>query len=452
MNEHERHLLQRVQDAVAASGYSFSELFDDPVNANVTPPPADPAAQAAYDRAFNLLYVDGTDYNDQGQPVTVKVESPLYRNYKNKKSLYNAKLAAYLTNFLNYDLSKPDDARKWSILAPTLQAEVDIAYGDFQAASPGVVETAVNTLGQHEASSLATIFARARQIYQQTQKGGANGGPNWHQCDAFPGNWFADSAAANFWAISVNSQSFRLNESSRFTSWSAGGSAGWGLWRVGASASSTSQSYSMSTETTGIKISFKIGRIEIRRRWMNPALFSLSGWSVAGRGAGGYSNGQASGNSGVFPLLPTAFLVARDIQISGSWSTSDLQTASQSFSSRGSVGWGPFSLSGSYSNSSSSRRFNSTFDGTTITVPGIQIIGWISAIQPFSPPSGGPSGQPMPQYGSGREAHRNPYYNAGWAAASEPSTASAPPNAAPEPASAPTPAASLPKSIWTSAE
>ncbi len=159
MDDNDKRLLKLVHEAILASGYSVEEFYGEAVNANVTPlpvdavvPPVDPAAQAAYNRAFNLLYV----------------ESPLYRNYKNKKSLYNAKLATYLTNFLKYDVSKPEDARKWSILAPTLQADVDIAYDDFQAASPGVVETALNTLGQYEASTLATIFARAKQLAERS--------------------------------------------------------------------------------------------------------------------------------------------------------------------------------------------------------------------------------------------------------------------------------------------
>ena len=445
--------------AYASSGNSVDQLYGEVVNANVSPPAVDPAAQAAYNRAFDLLYVDGNDFNDQGQQVTVKVESPLYRNYKNKKSLYNAKLTAYQLNFLNYDLSKPADQRKWSILAPTLRAEVDIAYGDFQAARPGVVETALATLGQYEASSLASIFTRARQIYEQTKKGSGIGNPDWHHCEAYPGNWFADSAAPNFTGLTISSASFRLNESSRFTSWSAGGSVGFGLWSVGASASSTSQSYSLSTESSNISISFLMGRIEIRRRWLNPSLFSLRGWSVAGRGAGGYSNGQSTANSGVFPLLTTAFIVARDIKISGTWGSSDLQLASQSTSASASVGWGPFSLSGSYRSGSSSRRFSSTFDGTTITVPGVQIIGWISAIQPFSPPSGGPSGQPLQPSGlAGGELkpRRNPFHPLATSGAGDSVGYYDFPAAAPEasPAAelpaAPTP--SLPNSIWTSAE
>jgi len=49
-------------------------------------------------------------------------------------------------------------------------------------------------------------------------------------------------------------------------------------------------------------------------------------------------------------------------------------------------GWGPFSVSGGYSKSSSSKKFASEFDGTTISNPGLQIIGWVCSVVPNSPP------------------------------------------------------------------
>lgn len=388
----------------------LDQLYGEIVDANVAPPPPDPAGQAAYEKALSILQADGTDFDDQGRQITVKVDSPFYVNYKNKSAAYNAALTSYLTNFLQYDLSKPDQARKWSILAPVLQAPVDQAYRDLQSARPGVIETAVATVGQYQQSSLASIFANARQIYTQTRRGSLNGdGTFWHVCQAFPGNWFAESAAANFSQITLTSRSLRISEDSHYSSYGAGGGVNFGLWRVGAGVSSQSQQYDMSSDTSDMTVSFSFGRIEIRRRWLNQSLLSLHGWSTAGRAPGDYSNGNPDDNPGAFPLLPTSFIVARDIKISANWGHTDLHTASQSTSVDASVGWGPFSLSGSYSNSSSTRRFNSQFDGTTITVPGIQIVAWVNAINPFCPPTGGPPSQPETRRLQVPAKRHNPY-------------------------------------------
>ncbi|WP_369211863.1 hypothetical protein [Streptomyces flavofungini] len=378
--------------AYAVGGVSTDTVYGEIVRANVNPPPPDPDGQKAYDKAFNLLFVDGQDFDQDGLPVTVKVDSPLYRNYKNKFQIYNAALLSYTTNYLQFDLSKPEDQRKWAILAPVLRAPVDLAYQDLQAASPGVVESALATLGQYQQSSIAGTFSRARQTYTQTRRGSlVDANIFWHLCEAFPGNWFAESAAANFTALTLQSSRLRLNEESRFSRYGVGGGVNLGVWRVGAAGTTERTQYSLNTETSNMTISFRFGRIEIRRRWLDTSLTSLRGWSTAGRRPGDYSTGEVNDkNEGIFSLLPTAFIVARDIKISADWGSTDLQRATQSTSIRSSVGIGPFSLSGSYQNSSSTRRFASSFDGTTLTVPGAQIIAWLSSVIPFSPPTDGP--------------------------------------------------------------
>ena len=54
------------------------------------------------------------------------------------------------------------------------------------------------------------------------------------------------------------------------------------------------------------------------------------------------------------------------------------QQEKSSFSAGGSVGWGPFSLGGSYSRAKGSSSFNSTSNGQSITVPGMQIIAFVN--------------------------------------------------------------------------
>jgi hypothetical protein len=297
-----------------------------------------------------------------------------------------------------------------------------VAWGQLQAARPGVIETALATMGQYQQSSRAAIFARARQVYEMTRRGSLfDPSLFWHHCQAFPANWYAASAADNFTQLTIESRKVRISEDSRFSSYGAGGGVNFGLWRVGAGASHERRQYDLSADTSNLTISFRFGRVEIRNRWLNQALFSLNGWSVAGRTPGGYSDGTVTTNAGVFPLLRTAFIVVRDVRISANWGHTDLSIASQATSVNASVGWGPFSLSGNYSNTSSSRKFNSSFDGTTLTVPGIQIMAWLSSVVPFSPPTGGPPAQPPARMLGGRRprgTHYNPHAypvdSAGW--------------------------------------
>jgi hypothetical protein len=116
----------------------------------VDPPPPGPAVKEAFDKAKALLFVDSTDYDDEGNSITVQVPSPLYRNYQDKKNAYDDALAAYNANYHQYDLSNPADARKWSIMGPVLQRPLDQAWADLQGARPGVIESALATIHQYQ--------------------------------------------------------------------------------------------------------------------------------------------------------------------------------------------------------------------------------------------------------------------------------------------------------------
>jgi hypothetical protein len=119
---------------VYSPGASTDEMYGEIVNANVSPSPPDPQGQAAFDKAERILFVDGTDFDEEGNAVKVRVPSPFFRNYQNKMKLYSDVLTSYLSSYLQYDLSNPQDQRKWAILGPVLQGPVDLAWDQGRAA------------------------------------------------------------------------------------------------------------------------------------------------------------------------------------------------------------------------------------------------------------------------------------------------------------------------------
>ncbi|MFN2136767.1 MAG: hypothetical protein ACK2UK_12485 [Candidatus Promineifilaceae bacterium] len=62
------------------SGRSIEKLYAEVVNANVDAVAPDPDSVKAYQAAFDLLHSDGIDYDDAGQQVIVKVDSPVFAN------------------------------------------------------------------------------------------------------------------------------------------------------------------------------------------------------------------------------------------------------------------------------------------------------------------------------------------------------------------------------------
>ena len=101
---------------------------------------------------------------------------------------------------------------------------------------------------------------------------------------------------------------------------------------------------------------------------------------------GGISNGSKVQPNNMWPLMPTSFVVAKGIKIKANWAKSDWDMMKSTLSAGGSVGIGPFSIGGGYSSSHSEEHWSSAFANGEITVPGVQIIGWINTVVPFCAP------------------------------------------------------------------
>ena len=143
-------------------------------------------------------------------------------------------------------------------------------------------------------------------------------------------------------------------------------------------------------DTSDLEISFRFCRVAIQRPWIRMSLMKLAGWHLTGQAAGSLSTGQIQNNSGSFPLIPTAFIAVRDLQIRGTWSQKDRTIAEMATAgSGGNVAFGPFSLSGRYGSDQAGSVYQSKFDGATLFAPGLQVLGWINQPVPLTPPSAG---------------------------------------------------------------
>jgi len=222
---------------------------------------------------------------------------------------------------------------------------------------------------------------------------------------------------ADYWthiSLSVSSSYTHDEESSSSTSWSAGGSFGWGLWSVGGAASHTSETADISKQmaNSSIKLSFECMRVDMERSWLRGELFyddelkpapgnfispgpvtlaSLmdpESYSVSGLQQRKNTETELQMYD-LFPMYPTSFLLACNVVLEITGETADIQSHFQRSSSSGGgyVGWGPFAIGGKWSNTSTSASSTceATATGCKITVKSPQIIGWISQIVPALP-------------------------------------------------------------------
>ena len=74
---------------------------------------------------------------------------------------------------------------------------------------------------------------------------------------------------------------------------------------------------SLTMKGSNLQISFKVRKVLIERPWMEPNILQYTTLGIKGMKPAQWSNGSldATTNKGLFPILPTACIVAKDIVI-----------------------------------------------------------------------------------------------------------------------------------------
>lgn len=381
--------IQSLNPIVSPNGVKISDVYNLVVNAQVTPPPVSKEEKALYDDAVAFLQADKIDYDDSGKPITIKGDSPVYSNYKRKKKDYDNAVVALMSNYFQYDMSKPEDQRKWSFMGPTFTDAVDTAWNDWINAHKVKVEDKLAVLSQSSNNQVGVVFNAARSQFNSLKRASVtNPGKNYWPSYATPANWFSSAAAEEWTSVTISSGSLHTNEHSDYTKMSSGGKASWGLWSAGGSFSKEDEHQSMDETTTDLTVSFKFARVDITRPWLNTLLFNIKGWKLGeAYKKSGLSNGTKNQPLNTpFPLLGTSFIAVSDLKITANWGKKDSSLITSKVGAEASAGWGPFAISGSYSHGTSDKTFDSSFDGRTISNKGLQIIGWVDTIVPNCPP------------------------------------------------------------------
>jgi hypothetical protein len=157
------------------------------------------------------------------------------------------------------------------------------------------------------------------------------------------------------------------------------------------SQSSTQSSFASSTSQSSM--AFEIAKVSINRPWLDTSLLTYKPVAIRGLLPGEWSDGSGRPSTSTkirFPLLPTAFIVGRNIEMSSQdWGS--LATAAESSSKSDSslkVSYGPFfsgSAKVSTSNSNRESHQSSSFSEDTMSIDGPQVIGWVCQPMPLFP-------------------------------------------------------------------
>ena len=334
----------------------------------------DPDARELIEQANKVLF--DTDANGNQFPTNA------YLAYQDAQDALMDALANYENARSDIDFNNKKQQRKWQGEAKRLQQKIQRARDNVTLYK--AVEQALETKRSRGNDAVAYVISNARQVYGNSKQTSNSTGGTYHVSYTTPQTfWDFDTETTTF---AFSSQETTTTHSQEADSYGGKAAFGMGLWSFGASASYSNSSEHFNTQAQDVSLSFQYKAVMIKRDWMDTTLFRMAEWNMKGVKAGGVSDGKVASTSGeLLPHIPTAFVLAKNVQIKGNWSESDQQAISHHLSTSASFGYGPFSLKGSYSNASGSGYSSHTDADGTITSDGTYVIGVILSQVPFSP-------------------------------------------------------------------
>ncbi len=361
-------------------GEMISQFYSDILKSTVTAvDQPNPTLKKQYDDAFNFLHVKAKDENGNDTVV----QAPIWATYDANYAAYVQAQAAYQSAY-QAAISDPTTKAQWPIVAPTLQLPVKQAFTKWRAEGADQVEAKLAILQTSGGNQIQRAFADAQLLYNGYTKDLDGSGAMLPRSAVAPSNWYMSDAV---WGQMKWSHATQISkQSSDFKSYGGGAGFSLGLWSVGGGAQHTSSNFQSDASYNSVQVSYKYMVLQARRPWIANIL-ALPNWKTAQYPKGKLSSGSKNNQQASrFPVLPTAYILIKDLEIKADFSSSELDRASSSTTAKASVGWGPFSVSGNYTSRHSSEYAKGEVAAGSIKQKGMQVIGMISNINPQMPP------------------------------------------------------------------
>lgn len=367
------------------SGQRLSDAYRDIVKGANSKTQPDEKQKAIYQQAYAFLNTVTETKDFKGNQKKKVDPSDIAIAYDEAQAAYLTAVSGYRTAYNGYDLDKKEDQRGWNAVAPGLQLTLDQAWNKWGRSGKAEVEEAQNALASTINDAVRHAIAEAqRLVSDENYFAPIAGGRPWLPSYALPGSWADPTSKAS--KLHFSSAYLNKTESKSAHEYSAAAKASWGLWHAEGEVSGKHEESNSHLDAQNLTLDAELIAVSIRRPWFNPLLFTMKSWFVNGYSKDGISNGNVNDLKGALPLIPTGFVVARNVKITADFSEEDKKFVANTIATKASGGWGPFSISGGYAHGSSTDNFQSKFDGASLLLPGLQLIAWISAITPPSPP------------------------------------------------------------------
>jgi hypothetical protein len=350
---------------------------------------------------FQSLLTSTTETTDliTGDKVEVSGPSPLVLAYNGKMAAYDAAALEY--NSYRIDALTADNPKAvqfWAINANILRDKVKAAMDDWISSGyKNDYEEIAAYISQVEGRDLTLLKQQYLDDLEKAKLTGLASGSDFYYAALVPGS-FATSTGWTGFTFSSGDFSQHANSQFNGSGWSAQASAsffGFGA-HGGASHSADKTTFDGSFNSDSFSLKFEIAQIPIVCPWFKSSYLVSKTWRFDPGNPDVKNDLLSDGGAppkGLMPAYPTSIVFVRNLslQIGHSAGFDQFMSAHSSSSQEGGGGFsfGPFSCGGSashYTTSGTTQRSNGySWDGQSLSVPGMQIAGFKCHVLPQSP-------------------------------------------------------------------
>jgi hypothetical protein len=293
--------------------------------------------------------------------------------------------------------SDPMKLQMWPIQGKTYQDDVNFAWDKWQALGfKQEIEEAMAVLSSQGIDPAILLIARAKKKYENSLVDATKNGTIPYTTIS-PSKWYSPNH--NGWnTYSQNDFHSEVHVDTKVSKTAGGGGFNLGFYRAEGSGSYESDKTSINISTDGLAITFSYAMVDINRPWLDTTLLTLDNWFLVGDyPASCISNGTFNQQFNIndpkltimLPSIITGLVLISDLTIQWNHTQQDIDTLKTAASGGGSVGIGPFHISGSHSEEHS--KYDNVFDNHSqgLKIEGVQLIGYVSTIMPGSPKKNG---------------------------------------------------------------
>jgi hypothetical protein len=321
-----------------------------------------------------------------GEKKTQIRDSRVMTAYKEKQTAYENAVIDYAARLARANNGTAADLVEWTRSGGVYKQRANNALRDWIGTGyKRDVELAQATINQVLGTSMVAWVDKLRLDLEDIENNvqGSYGYP-FFPAALLPGGFARSTGWSRLEEYKLH-QKIKSSSSSR--NWGATGGLNLGLFSIGGSAGGSHRDENFSFQQEEFGIAFDYTQVEIVRPAFNPNFFLSRGWKPKDSFIRDYKPLHSDGKEtpdGAMIGYPSKALFIRNLEIYSKDLASYLEMKKDEIGGGAFVGFGPFCIGGNYAQSNRESESSLDIQGSKITVKGIQLVAFLSALFPYT--------------------------------------------------------------------